>query len=526
MRISNVLVIVGATVGATATMLILGLNRPRIAKTSIPPIEATDLTSISTLDRIILDHRSIVIGRPELAVALAAEGRPFRLVGALWVDRCEVTQGEFQKFAFDVNISGNHDRCAKQEGKGFRHFSAAANHPLLGANNVAVSGITFHDAYAYCRWKGGRLPTVEEHEAIAAGTERRLYPWGNEFDRRPWLDVSPHVPWTSICGEFPTTDSPDGIHDLGNGVAEWTMGDWPEGRPTRSGADAHALGEEVYALNMVHITTAAMERSPTIGVRCVYDRDPKDGDVVRIEPGTFSLGPSPTARLPRLIRAAGVGPLRNASELLLRSRTEASDFAIREITRRDYAAFLGDPFVRLGLYSNVDMPNGHSHVPDRWEAQLREPELPVSGVDWWDAWAFASWAGGRLPNAEEWSNAASNQGRTVYPWGEAYEVDHSIGAEVGRARAFDPGRTDRTTNGIYDLAGNLSEWTSTITMTQHGNLSYPASVVRGGNFRISGRQYELATQFWIVPLNHRDDAIGIRVVWTKGADDETFFFAR
>jgi len=81
-----------------------------------------------------------------------------------------------------------------------------------------------------------------------------------------------------------------------------------------------------------------------------------------------------------------------------------------------YRAFLEalETLAASGLERSFDhrqQPVGKtSHLPDNWQNQLKAPgHLPVVGVDWWDAHAYAEWKRGRLPTQEEWFAAVRNK---------------------------------------------------------------------------------------------------------------------
>ncbi len=91
-----------------------------------------------------------------------------------------------------------------------------------------VVGVTWHDADAYCRHHGKRLPTEAEWEKAARGTDARLFPWGNEEPTGVLANFG--TVWTGYetlapVGSLEAGKSPYGIHDLAGNAWEW-VADW------------------------------------------------------------------------------------------------------------------------------------------------------------------------------------------------------------------------------------------------------------------------------------------------------------
>ncbi len=122
---------------------------------------------------------------------------------------------------------------------------------------------------------------------------------------------------------------------------------------------------------------------------------------------------------------------------------------------------------------------------------------PINGVDWYIAFAFCAWDGGRLPTEAEWEMAASNgDAETFYPWGvDAIDAQRAhycpdntpcpMGPDVVGSRA-----KGANFLGHRDLTGNVSEWVfdgfySYPVVEMHDYASYLVEVPRvhrGGSF--------------------------------------------
>ncbi len=99
-----------------------------------------------------------------------------------------------------------------------------------------------------------------------------------------------------------------------------------------------------------------------------------------------------------------------------------------------------------------------------WSLPEEERSWPVVFVDWNEARAYARWAGLRLMDEAEYARAARGETDRPWPWGadvraERYAVT-SDGPRRGRAAPVASMPAGATRAGVYDLAGNVWEWTS------------------------------------------------------------------
>ena len=156
---------------------------------------------------------------------------PVRTVtlSAFRIAKYPITYAQFQAFMDDPNGYANpdwwkdlhEDGLAQQRGGPAEQRFKFWNHPR--------EQVSWYDAMAFCAWLSAKLgyditlPTEEQWEKAARGTDGREYPYPGGFDASKGNTSKTRIGQTSAVGIFPNGASPYGALDMSGNVFEWTL---------------------------------------------------------------------------------------------------------------------------------------------------------------------------------------------------------------------------------------------------------------------------------------------------------------
>ena len=199
---------------------------------------------------------------------------------------------------------------------------------------------------------------------------------------------------------------------------------------------------------------------------------------------------------------------------------EVKDFSIdkHEVTNAEFYQFVSEM--------------SYKFVSDDWidgKPPTAKEKFPVRFVNIEDINKFIEWRSKRdnaiyqIPTEEQWEYAARNGSKaTLYPWGNDFREECGVlgkaTAEVENVGGKSCGATE---SGVFDMVGNVFEWTRSEAKAYPGNSLEPKCqegktcfIVRGGSaYRDArGKNSETATFRLHLPNDTRDNRIGFRLV--------------
>lgn len=147
-----------------------------------------------------------------------------------YIGKYPVTNTQYKRF-LDANPEYPVPYADKDWARPYNWDSEKRMYPEGKANHPVVL-VTWHDAQAYCAWlkettgREFRLPTEEEWEKAARGTDGREWPWGDEFSGDKANTSESGIGGTTPVGCYPDGASPYGCLDMAGNVWEWTASEY------------------------------------------------------------------------------------------------------------------------------------------------------------------------------------------------------------------------------------------------------------------------------------------------------------
>ncbi len=235
-------------------------------------------TDLSQVEEIIREHNLSPLPDDPEATRMAAEfygllnevPQHDASTGAYFIDKTEVSNAQYARF---VEATGYPAPAHWEDG----------SYPD-GEADLPVVNVSLRDAQRFAEWRNCRLPTEQEWEKAARGTDGRRFPWGPMFGQNRSRHMLPADVGPAPVGSYPNWESPYGVLDVIGNVQEWTSSNFApypnspletleaeDGKVTRGGSWQQQELAPIPSSCTSRYPWDPEEPDMTLGFRCVQD---------------------------------------------------------------------------------------------------------------------------------------------------------------------------------------------------------------------------------------------------------------
>ena len=195
-------------------------------------------------------------------------------LSAYYIDKYPVTNTKYKIFI----ESGGYTQKSLWSNAGWEYVTQTnplenndLDNILNGEPDCPVVNVSWYESEAFAKWAGKRLPTEAEWEKAARGTDGRIYPWGNEYDKTRLNCAENKIEKPTSVTKYPQGQSVHGCFDMSGNVWEWAS-DWYDSQYYRHAQNKDPQGPEIAEENPnfwrpeeVGISIYELKPSPTGG---------------------------------------------------------------------------------------------------------------------------------------------------------------------------------------------------------------------------------------------------------------------